>query len=56
MTYFQNKIKFLEFPDGNYLDSLLAEILPASTYPQEVADAAAWLTRGGGEGEWNKGS
>ncbi len=34
-------------PIALYPDPLLAEILPASTYPQEVADAAAWLTGGG---------
>ena len=30
-------------PIALYPDPLLAQILPASTYPQEVADAAAWL-------------
>ena len=34
-------------PIALYPDPLLAEILPASTYPEEVADAAAWLTSGG---------
>jgi hypothetical protein len=34
-------------PIALYPDPLLAQILPASTYPQEVTDAAAWLQRGG---------
>ena len=34
-------------PIAIYPDPLLAEILPASTYPEEVADAAAWLKSGG---------
>ncbi len=34
-------------PIALYPDPLLAEILPASTYPDEVADAAAWVKSGG---------
>ena len=34
-------------PIALYPDPLLAEILPASTYPSEIADADAWLKRGG---------
>jgi len=34
-------------PIALYPDPLLAQILPASTYPTEVADAEAWLNRGG---------
>jgi hypothetical protein len=34
-------------PIALYPDPLLAQILPASTYPEEVADAAAWLKSGG---------
>jgi hypothetical protein len=34
-------------PIALYPDPLLAEILPASTYPEEVAEAAAWLNSGG---------
>jgi hypothetical protein len=30
-----------------YPDPLLAQMLPASTYPEEVADAEAWLRSGG---------
>jgi hypothetical protein len=30
-----------------YPDPLLAQILPASTYPAEIADAEAWLNSGG---------
>jgi hypothetical protein len=32
-----------------YPDPLLAQMLPASTYPAEVAEAAAWLNSGGYE-------
>ncbi len=34
-------------PIALYPDPLLAQILPASTYPNEVADAEAWLNMGG---------
>lgn len=34
-------------PIALYPDPLLAEMLPASTYPTEIADAAAWLQSGG---------
>src|ERR1039458_5123996 len=34
-------------PIALYPDPLLAQILPAATYPTEVADAAAWLQSGG---------
>jgi hypothetical protein len=34
-------------PIALYPDPLLAQMLPASTYPTEVADAAAWLRSGG---------
>lgn len=34
-------------PIALYPDPLLAAILPASTYPAEIADADAWLKRGG---------
>ena len=33
-------------PIALYPDPLLAELLPASTYPAEIADAAAWLRSG----------
>jgi len=35
-------------PIALYPDPLLAQMLPASTYPSELADAAVWL-RGGGD-------
>jgi hypothetical protein len=35
-------------PIALYPDPLLAQILPASTYPAELADAEAWLNSGGG--------
>jgi len=34
-------------PIALYPDPLLAAMLPASTYPAEIADADAWLKRGG---------
>ncbi|MGD1075257.1 MAG: DUF3300 domain-containing protein [Thermodesulfovibrionales bacterium] len=34
-------------PIALYPDPLLAQLLPASTYPGEIADAAAWLQNGG---------
>jgi Protein of unknown function (DUF3300) len=34
-------------PIALYPDPLLAQMLPASTYPDEIADAAAWLNSGG---------
>jgi hypothetical protein len=34
-------------PIALYPDPLLAQILPASTYPAELADAAGWLRSGG---------
>jgi hypothetical protein len=34
-------------PIALYPDPLLAQILPASTYPAEIDDAEAWLNRGG---------
>jgi hypothetical protein len=34
-------------PIALYPDPLLAELLPASTYPEEIEDAAAWLKMGG---------
>jgi len=34
-------------PIALYPDPLLAQILPASTYPVEIADAEAWLNSGG---------
>lgn len=34
-------------PIALYPDPLLAQMLPAATYPEDVADAAAWLQGGG---------
>jgi hypothetical protein len=36
-------------PIALYPDPLLAQMLPASTYPEEVVEAAAWLISGGYE-------
>jgi Protein of unknown function (DUF3300) len=46
-------------PIALYPDPLLAQILPASTYPTEIADAEAWLNSGGDisgidEQEWDE--
>ena len=35
-------------PIALYPDPLLAQMLPASTYPAEIVDAEAWLNSGGG--------
>ena len=35
-------------PIALYQDPMLAQMLPASTYPEDIADAADWL-RGGGD-------
>lgn len=47
-AFTDNEIDALLAPIALYPDPLLAQMLPASTYPGEVADAAAWL-RGGGQ-------
>ncbi len=46
-TFSDQELDNLLAPVALYPDPLLAQILPASTYPSEVADEAAWL-RGGG--------
>jgi hypothetical protein len=46
-TFTDQELDNLLAPIGLYPDPLLAQILPASTYPSEVSDEAAWL-RGGG--------
>lgn len=48
-TYFftDQELDNLLAPIALYPDPLLAEMLPASTYPTEIADAAAWLQSGG---------
>ncbi len=47
VSFTERELDDLLAPIALYPDPLLAQILPASTYPTEVADAAAWLNRGG---------
>ncbi|MBF0506793.1 MAG: DUF3300 domain-containing protein [Nitrospirae bacterium] len=46
-TFTDQELDNLMAPIALYPDPLLAQILPASTYPSEVADEAAWLRQGG---------
>jgi hypothetical protein len=45
--YTNQEIDNLLAPIALYPDPLLAQILPASTYPAEITDADAWLNSGG---------
>jgi hypothetical protein len=45
--YTDQELDNLLAPIALYPDPLLAQILPASTYPAEIADAEAWLNSGG---------
>ena len=47
VSFTDQELDDLLAPIALYPDPLLAQILPASTYPTEVADAEAWLNRGG---------
>jgi hypothetical protein len=47
-TLTEQELDDLLAPIALYPDPLLAQILPASTYPADIADAADWL-RGGGD-------
>ncbi len=46
-SFTDEELDSLLAPIALYPDPLLAQILPASTYPEEVGDAEAWLSRGG---------
>jgi hypothetical protein len=46
-SFTEQELDDLLAPIALYPDPLLAEMLPASTYPTEIADAAAWLESGG---------
>ncbi len=46
-SYTDRELDDLLAPIALYPDPLLAQMLPASTYPAEIADAEAWLNRGG---------
>ena len=45
--YTDQELDNLLAPIALYPDPLLAQMLPASTYPAEIADADAWLNSGG---------
>ncbi len=47
ISFTNDELDKLLAPIALYPDPLLAQILPASTYPAEVADAEAWLNHGG---------
>ena len=47
VSFTDQELDNLLAPIALYPDPLLAQMLPASTYPAEVADAAAWLNSGG---------
>ena len=47
VSFTDQELEDLRAPIALYPDPLLAQMLPASTYPTEVADAAAWLNSGG---------
>jgi hypothetical protein len=47
VSFTDQELDDLLAPIALYPDPLLAQMLPASTYPTEVADAAAWLNSGG---------
>ncbi len=47
LSFTDQELDELIAPIALYPDPLLAQMLPAATYPDEVADAAAWLDNGG---------
>jgi hypothetical protein len=47
VSFTDQELDDLLAPIALYPDPLLAQMLPASTYPTEVADAAAWINTGG---------
>ncbi len=47
ISFTNDELDNLLAPIALYPDPLLAQILPASTYPAEVADAETWLKSGG---------
>ena len=47
VSFTDQELDNLLAPIALYPDPLLAQMLPASTYPTEVADAEAWLNSGG---------
>jgi hypothetical protein len=51
VSFTDDELDDLLAPIALYPDPLLAQILPASTYPSEVADAEAWLNSGGNDSD-----
>jgi Protein of unknown function (DUF3300) len=51
VSFTDDELDSLLAPIALYPDPLLAQILPASTYPTEVADAEAWLNSGGNDSD-----
>ncbi len=47
VSFTDNELDNFLAPIALYADPLLAQMLPASTYPQEIVDAEAWLKSGG---------
>ncbi len=47
VSFTDRELDDLLAPIALYPDPLLAQMLPASTYPEEIADAQAWLNSGG---------
>jgi hypothetical protein len=47
VSFTDQELDDLLAPIALYPDPLLAQMLPASTYPQEILDTHAWLDRGG---------
>jgi hypothetical protein len=47
ISFTEDELDYLFAPIALYPDPLLAQMLPASTYPTEVADADAWINSGG---------
>jgi len=51
ISFTDSELDNLLAPIALYPDPLLAQMLPASTYPAEIADAAAWSSSGGNVSE-----
>jgi hypothetical protein len=47
VSFTDDELDSLLAPIALYADPLLAQMLPAATYPQEVVDAEAWIEGGG---------
>ncbi|MFA5074140.1 MAG: DUF3300 domain-containing protein [Nitrospirota bacterium] len=47
VSFTEQELDTLLAPIALYPDPLLAQVLPAATYPREIEEAAAWLKQGG---------